>query len=643
MDSEPETWTETPAFNWTPEVPLEPEFDDIRKILGGTAEPENFESQIRNPLLYSALEIPATADEQPAAAPVPTREQAKQFVVAEPEARPAPLFLPRLLVGLAQGAGLSLLFAGRAAIDPYVFSAALMAGLFAPLLLLSGLGRARLVPLLLWALVAGLLLAGAGVYHHWRTLGSDGGHPGLALVTLTGLFLFVCQSLVESGAGDYAAHYRSAWRLAIRIFICATVAGLAWAAAGAASGRMRAHYPALPFSSLIIPIVCLSTALAAQLTGARLLGVLQDGVVFVFAMALTFVLLVSMAVAGLAGFGLWQASLAVSAGLGAGLILCLNASYGDGTWVRPYWRRRAEFAAALILMPLALMAAAALAARVTQHGWTDNRIFAATWVLLMSAYALAYTAAALISLGGGGWMQRIETGNLALGFAGLMLLAVLASPIADPARLAVASQSFRLEQHQVTADAFDYTWLRDHGLRFGREALSKMQASEGQPLVARGAFVALTVPPAALRPAPTEIGANIHVQSGQGLPAGLLARDWSAVAGAPPCLTNASLACDAFFADVDGDGRNEILLAYGSDARWWASVMKQGQDSTGNMHGGWYVEGTLASPSCPGGLTALRSGQFALVQPNSNWRDLLVGGMRLSVARPKNPTGCPLS
>jgi len=261
----------------------------------------------------------------------------------------------------------------------------------------------------------------------------------------------------------------------------------------------------------------------------------------------------------------------------------------------------------------------------------------------MGGYALTYGASALISLGGGGWMQRIETSNMALGFAGLTLLAVLVSPIADPARLAVASQSYRLEQHQVTADGFDYVWLRDHGLRYGHEALGKMEASTTEPLAARGAFVALTAPPLGLRPAPTEIGANIHVQSGRALPSGLLARDWSGVAGAPPCLTNASLPCDAFFADVDGDGQSEILLAYGSDARWWASVMKQGQDSQGNMHGGWYVEGTLAAPSCPGGLTALRSGQFALVQPASKWRDLLVGGMRLSVATPKTPAGCPLS
>ena len=85
--------------------------------------------------------------------------------------------------------------------------------------------------------------------------------------------------------------------------------------------------------------------------------------------------------------------------------------------MRPCWRGRA-FAAALVL-PLALMAAFALAARIVQHGWTDNRIFAVAWLLLMGGYALTYGASALISLGGGGWMRRIEGSNLALGFAGV--------------------------------------------------------------------------------------------------------------------------------------------------------------------------------------------------------------------------------
>ena len=55
------------------------------------------------------------------------------------------------------------------------------------------------------------------------------------------------------------------------------------------------------------------------------------------------------------------------------------------------------------------------------------------------------------------------------------------------------------------------------------------------------------------------------------LPAALLARDWSQCAGVPPCLTKPAMACDAFFPDLDGDGRDEILLAYGNDARWWAA------------------------------------------------------------------------
>jgi hypothetical protein len=632
MTHEPDHWTDTPAFNWTPEVPLrvEPRFE-----AAPAADAEDYEPRFQNPVLAE----PAVMVAQPKS----TREQAGRFVVAEPDAaKPTPLFLPRMLVGLIQGAWLTLLFTARPEMDPFVFSAALMVSLFAPLLLLSGMGRARVAPLLLWTFFAGALLAGAGYYHHWRTLTSDSGHPGFALIGLTALFLFIGQALVEARAGDYAAHYRSAWRLAIRIFICLGVTGLVWAAAGAGTGWMRAHYPALPYAVFIIPIVALSTALVAQLTGDRLLGVLQTGVMFVFGLGLIPMLLLTMAVVGLGAANIWQPSLAVSLGLGFGLILCINASYRDGTTMRAYWRRRSEFAGALVLLPLALIAGMALAVRVTQHGWTDNRIFAAAAVLMLAGYALSYAASALISLGGGGWMQRIEGSNLALAFSGLVLVAVLASPLADPARLAVEAQSFRLDQHRVTADAFDYVWLRDHGLRFGRETLNRMAASKDQPLVARGAFMALNAPPAGLRPAPTEIGANIHTYSGR-LPAGLLKQDWSKTPGAPPCLTNAALACDAFFADLDGDGRNEIILAYGSDANWWASIMKQNvlkQDLAG---GDWRMAGTLAAPSCPGGLTALRSGQFALVQPNNNWRDLLVGGVRVPVARPKLPAGCPLS
>jgi hypothetical protein len=64
---------------------------------------------------------------------------------------------------------------------------------------------------------------------------------------------------------------------------------------------------------------------------------------------------------------------------------------------------------------------------------------------------------------------------------------------------------------------------------------------------------------------------------------------------------------------------------------------------SGGHWGGWYVAGTLAAPPCPGSPTALRAGQFKMVPLAVNWRDLLVGGIRLGIDRPRPPTGCPTS
>lgn len=71
MTHEPDHWTDTPAFNWTPEVPLrvEPKFE-----AAPAAEDETYEPRFEDPVLA----------ERPAARS--TREQAKRFVVTEPEA-----------------------------------------------------------------------------------------------------------------------------------------------------------------------------------------------------------------------------------------------------------------------------------------------------------------------------------------------------------------------------------------------------------------------------------------------------------------------------------------------------------------------------------------------------------------------------
>ena len=91
---------------------------------------------------------------------------------------------------------------------------------------------------------------------------------------------------------------------------------------------------------------------------------------------------------------------------------------------------------------------------------------------LFIAYALTYAGAALLSLGGGRWMERIESVNLPLAFVVMSLCATLASPLGDPVRLAVANQNWRMLHGRIAPEAFDYAYLRHSGLRFGRAVLA---------------------------------------------------------------------------------------------------------------------------------------------------------------------------
>ena len=113
----------------------------------------------------------------------------------------------------------------------------------------------------------------------------------------------------------------------------------------------------------------------------------------------------------------------------------------------------------------------------------------------------------------------------------------------------------------------------------------------------------------------------------------MLTQDWHAAGTVPPCLIKPALSCDAWMLDLDRDGMNEVLRVYGTDARWWAAVLKQQGE-------GWTAAASFASPHCRGTLEALRSGRFTLADPLPGWRDLLVAGMRLN-AKPAEGAELP--
>ena len=596
-------WTDAPEFQWNPDRPLPAE----------AQAPPPFEPNFEPSFEPGFKKTPANDDA--AVTPKPA-----------PKARAQSYLTSRLLIGAAQGIGLLSLANGQPALASPLF----MMLLFAPLLLLAGLGRIPGKLLLPWTLLAALGLLALGAYQHWRMPEQ----PGMSLVVVAALFLFIGQAMIAAWArsgqplAGYSDYFDCAWTLAIQSLLCMFAAGCAFVLAGSWLALLRQFDPFVHPAFLVTPIVTVSVAAMSWLAAPRRLRPARWALLTFLTLALPTLVLLSAA-AGVAGLLLqWQPPLFLCLLLGFGLLLCLNASYRDGA-PRPQWRQTMESAAAFALAVPVALGAFALAARVSQLGWTANRIVAAAALVMLAAYAFFYVASALIALGGGGWMKRIERANLALAMASLGLLLALASLVADPARLAVNAQVARLQSGAVAPDAFDFSWLASGGGIFGHRALEQMTADGASPEQARGALLALVTPPDSSRPAPTQIGANIQVRTpGARLPEALLATDWRQVkaAGVPPCLTTAALSCDAYFVDLDGDRRDEIVLVYGNAASWWGGVMKE------DASGGWYPAGTLTAPACRGSFDALRAGQYATVPPLPGWNDLLVGGSRLGVA-----------
>jgi hypothetical protein len=109
------------------------------------------------------------------------------------------------------------------------------------------------------------------------------------------------------------------------------------------------------------------------------------------------------------------------------------------------------------------------------------------------------------------------------------------------------------------------------------------------------------------------------------LPANFLKQVWKPGAEMPACLTVQGALCDARFADLDGDGKDELIL-YPAIGQYPITPFVFAEDAGGH----WTVVGTLNVPSsCSAAGTALRGGPLAIVAPQQRWHDLEAGGTRV--------------
>ena len=188
----------------------------------------------------------------------------------------------------------------------------------------------------------------------------------------------------------------------------------------------------------------------------------------------------------------WVSAAALTLAAGGGAYLLLNAAIGLGDDDKPtnrilHW---AALVLALVVLPLAALAIAALVTRVNAYGWTPERI----WAVVCAGIALVYGAA--------GWwaviakrmefaplIRTLQT-RLALGVCGVAL--ILALPIVDFGAISTRDQLARLRSGATELADFDWQAMAFDFGPAGRAALQRMARSgpAGQRTKAREALAA---------------------------------------------------------------------------------------------------------------------------------------------------------
>ncbi|TFW27845.1 DUF4153 domain-containing protein [Massilia horti] len=588
------------------------------------------------------------------------------MLAADPAIEPVPETLnssrigaARVAIGLTQGLALYLLYHAAQtpswpATEPLLFAPLLLVALLAPLITISSLGHLTHRQAALWVGIVTVLAAAMGWYDRWRAadiaiLPKSAG-PSERIVFLIVAGFFIAHALVLAGARDrrriasYASYFEIAWKLAVQLTFSSLFVGVTWLVL--LLGGQLFELIQLDFlkrwihqSWFAIPVTAFAYACAMHLTDVRpaivrgirsLLLVMMSWILPVMTLIVGAFLL-SLPFTGLAP--LWATRHAGSVLLTAvaGFVILVNAAWQDGAAFATAARvvRASARATAVLLVPLTVIAIYALTMRVRDYGWTNERVYAAACLLVASCYTFGYAYAAVTS----GSLGRLANVNVASAFVVLATLLLLLSPIADPARLSVNDQLARLSSGRITAEKFDFTYLRFEGQRYGREALAQFATrttGKDAELIRKRAVDARALRDRwdrVIQP-PASIALSVHVwPEGARLPESFLRQnvnDFHGESAGPQCLRDASKTCDAYLLDLTGDGKPEVILL--------GEPFEQSAVMAETTPGRWEAVAWLPfeASHCGSLRSAMKAGQLRAVPSTIN--DIEVAGQRLRVS-----------
>lgn len=571
----------------------------------------------------------------------------------------------RLVIGLVQGLflfGLQHAFVTHSwpATHGYLYAALVTFGFFVPLIAIAGLGNLRPRTLAIWLAAAALICVALSLYSVYRAPPARFATPAWAWPSLTFPFfislaalLFIIDNLVVAGdvdrrwIGRYPALFNASWKHGIQALLAMLFIGVLWAIL-ALGAQLFALIKITWVGRVIgqplfwIPVTAVGIAYALHIADVR--GKIVSGARTLLLVLLSWLLPVMTLLA--VGFVLtipftgldvlWNTKRAASILLtsAGALVFLINATYQDGEDDTAQFLSYCRAAAVIVLLPIVALAGYALMLRVAQYGWTPGRVVAVALAVTAACYALGYTAALARTGLSLRWLEPVNVGTT---IVIIVLFLALLTPLADPARISVNSQLARLQAGRVTAETFDYNFLRTRAGRYGADALEAMANQAYGPVAAANAERVRKLPYVATRPTPPPPPpekrlANVTVVFPKGgeFPATLIAQDWSTDPkrfSLPRCLTS-DAKCEAALVDLDGDGIDEVLLVTRPGGP--AGAFKRYGDA-------WRLEGMLANTFCQGFRDGFGKGDITVAAPK--FKDIVVGGQRIAVQENCPPVG----
>jgi uncharacterized protein DUF4153 len=134
-------------------------------------------------------------------------------------------------------------------------------------------------------------------------------------------------------------------------------------------------------------------------------------------------------------------------------------------------------ALAVLVAPLAALAAWAVLERILQYGWTPDRLLAMAAASFVLAYGVGYAGAVLR---GQGWGARVRNVNVAMAMAIIGVAALWLTPVLDPFRISANNQVARFEAGRSDLDQLPVWALQNDWGKAGQKGLARLEGKPGQ-------------------------------------------------------------------------------------------------------------------------------------------------------------------